>query len=61
MLRGANLFKIFINRAPNYIFRYSKLVFLFNFINYKEYSIVGLSALLGYRIYINSTYRLKLH
>ena len=61
VLRGANLFKIFIDRVSNYIFKYSRLVFLFNFINYKEYFTASLSALLDHRIYINSTYKLKLH
>ena len=61
ILRGADLPKIFIDEALNYIFRCSRLVFLLNSINYKERFVAGLSALLGHRIYINNTYRLKLH
>ena len=61
MLRGADLPKIFIDKVLNYIFKYSRSVFLLNPINYKERSAAGLSALLGYRIYINSTYKLKLY
>ena len=61
ILRGADLPKTFINKAPNCIFKCSRSVFLFNSINYKERSAAGLLALLDYKIYINSTYRLKLH